>query len=149
MKQKSGMAVHCRLALSYAFITARPRGQRGFTLIELLVVIVVVTILASIAFPTYEELVKRARRSEARAALNNAAALQEKFYMDNKSYASSMGGIRMKATTENGYYVLSVPSSNTFGYTIRATARLAQAKDSTCATMQVTQLGGKTPVECW
>ena len=86
---------------------------------------------------------------EARAALNNAAALQEKFYMDNKSYASSMGGIRMKATTENGFYVLSVPSSTTFGYTIRATARLAQAKDATCATMQVTQLGGKTPVECW
>ncbi len=69
--------------------------------------------------------------------------------MDNKSYSSTMWGIPMTATTENGFYVLSIPSSSAFGYTIRATARLAQAKDTACATMEVTQLGGKTPVECW
>ena len=54
--------------------------QYGFTLIELIVAVVIVAILARIAYPVYQDQVNRARRAEGKAALLKAAQLQERNY---------------------------------------------------------------------
>ena len=76
----------------------------GFTLIELLVTIVIAALIAAIAIPSYSDFVERSRRSEARAALGDLADRQEQFFLDNKTYTSSLGDLNVNANTENGYY---------------------------------------------
>src|SRR4029450_13032529 len=66
---------------------AMRNDSRGFTLIELLVVVVIVTILATIAAPGYRQYLFRTNRTEAKRTLLNVAAAQERFYLQNNTYA--------------------------------------------------------------
>lgn len=60
--------------------------MRGFTLVEVMVVVVVVGILASIAYPSYQEAVRRGKRAEGRAALMQLMQQQERYYSRHNSY---------------------------------------------------------------
>ncbi len=123
--------------------------QRGVTLLELMVTLVVIALLASIAVPTYDNFVQRSRRSEAREALADFAARQEQFYLDNKTYATSVGDLGRDTTTANGYYAVTIPSASVTAYTLRATAKGTQTKDTSCTTLTLTSLNAKTPTDCW
>ncbi len=61
----------------------------GFTLIELMVVVVVVSLLAAIAYPGYQQYVKRGRRADAKAALSEMAQFMERYYSENNSYSAA------------------------------------------------------------
>ena len=61
----------------------------GMTLIELMIVVAIVALLASIAVPSYRQYVLRANRTEATTALLQLAAAQEKFYLQNNTYAGN------------------------------------------------------------
>lgn len=130
------------------------RPSPGFTLVELMVAVVVIGIIAAIAYPAYTEFVERSRRSEATEALQNMATLQEQYYYHNKAYTGSLGDLDMPATTENGYYALSITAGAAVGgtvqsYTLTATAQGQQASDADCATIQLSSDGDKTPSGCW
>ena len=56
------------------------KHMRGITLIELMIVVVIISILAAVAYPNYQEFSARAKRNEARAALLRLAVNQERFY---------------------------------------------------------------------
>ncbi|WP_426197517.1 type IV pilin protein [Massilia sp. DWR3-1-1] len=62
--------------------------RRGFTLVELLIVMTIISILSSIAYPSYAAHVLRARRLEGKVALVEAMHLQEKLYSRSNSYAA-------------------------------------------------------------
>ena len=62
-----------------------PDRQKGVTLIELMIVVVIVGILSAIAYPSYQEYVRRGNRAEARAILlENAQILQRNYTMANR-----------------------------------------------------------------
>ena len=63
------------------------RRSRGFTLIEVMITVAIVAILAAIAVPAYSEYVKRARITEAVAALADMHVKMERYFQDNRSYA--------------------------------------------------------------
>jgi type IV pilus assembly protein PilE len=64
----------------------------GFTLIELMIVVVIIGILAGIAYPSYQNHMTQTRRSDAQIALTRIAALQEKFYSDCSHFAYKLEG---------------------------------------------------------
>lgn len=129
----------------------------GFTLIEIMVVVVIISILAMIAYPSYQDSVNKTRRSDAKNALLNAAALQERYFTENNSYwVTDMSNIGGSASKE-GYYTLSVANPGTAGctsgannycYTLTATAVGAQlASDTTCRTLVLDHTGNKTSTD--
>ena len=101
------------------------RNMLGVTLIELMVVVVIIGILAGIAYPGYRSYTQKSRRSDAQILLLQAAARQEKFFSDCSKYAGSLAGTAMSCTagggqlglvvttplTEHGYYQLAVPEA--------------------------------------
>jgi len=72
-------------------------GANGFTLIELMMTVVVIGILAAIAYPSYTTYVAQARRSDATIALTQLAAQQEKFFTQCGGYADTIGPARVCA----------------------------------------------------
>ena len=130
----------------------------GMTLIELMIVVAIVALLASIAVPSYRQYVLRANRTEATTALLQLAAAQEKFYLQNNTYATNdliddapPAGLGLSATTARGYYTLAIGGGDAAGFTATATATGSQAIDSTCASFTINQSGAKsaTSSDCW
>jgi len=64
------------------------KSKTGITLIELLIVIVIVGILAAIAVPLYTGYMQRARRVDAKTALEQVRAAQEMFRAERGRYAN-------------------------------------------------------------
>lgn len=141
----------------------RPLAPRGMTLIELLVVVVIVAILTSIAVPSYRAYMIRTQRSEAKTALLQLQAAQEKFYLQNDSYTDQVdadppGGLGLLATTERGLYDIAVDlagDGQSYTATADPVAGESQADDSQCTQLSVTNTGvrgstGSGGVEvCW
>ncbi len=65
--------------------------QRGFTFIELMIVVAIIGILASIAFPAYNDYVTRAALSEASSGLADIRIRMEQYYQDNRTYVGADG----------------------------------------------------------
>ena len=85
--------------------------ETGVTLIELMIVVVVVGILASIAYPSYQQYILRSKRTEGKALLMDIVARQERFYMDTNSYTddlTSLGFSSEAPKSAEGNYAASV-----------------------------------------
>ncbi len=63
--------------------------NRGFTLIELMVVMAIVAILAALAYPSYRNYVLRGQIVDATNGLSALRANMERYYQDNRTYAST------------------------------------------------------------
>lgn len=136
----------------------------GFTLIELMIAVVVVGILAAIAYPSYIEQVRKSRRADAKAALLTAAQTMERYYTENNSYAGaaanpSDGGIipdhaPVDRPHADRTYDISFSQRTATGFTIQATRTGTQASDTTCGDYTLTNTGMKgvtvgSVATCW
>ena len=63
-----------------------PTRPSGFSLLEALVALIIVAILASIAYPSYEQTIMASRRAQGRAALMQTLLLQEHYYTQYNHY---------------------------------------------------------------
>ena len=79
------------------------RTSAGFTLVELLIVIAVLGILASTAFPTFNEFLRKGRRASARGAIVELLQQQERLMTQTGSYrpipTPGMAGTSFKTFT--------------------------------------------------
>lgn len=73
----------------------------GFTLIELMIVVVILGILAGIAYPSYTRYVIESRRSDAQIGLTQLAALEEKFFSQCNTYTVNIDGGAITADGTN------------------------------------------------
>jgi len=137
-------------------VIAAKKLMGGITLIELMIVIVIVGILAAIAYPNYREFVARATRNEAKAALLQAATNQERHYLQNNQFSSDLTELGFSSnpfTTDSDAYRISVeavvPASN---FTVTATYLLSGAESEKCAEFTIDGRGIKASspdTDCW
>lgn len=108
---------------------ATGREHAGFSLVELMIALVVVSILAAIAYPSYQSHMQRSRRADAQAALMGLAAAMERHYNQKMSYAGAADGngvpvvFPSQAPLDGSrkYYDLQISSADVNGYTLLAT----------------------------
>lgn len=130
------------------------KRSKGMTLIELMIAVAVVGILATIAYPSYQNQVRRSNRADAITALTAMANAQERSFLGNNTYTTDTTLLGFAAGTGNsqrGFYTLTVPTGNAITFTITATAVAGgpQAGDTGCTPLTLNSTGIKTPAACW
>ena len=136
------------------------RRAGGFTLIEMMIVAVVISILAAIAIPSYQDSVRKGRRSAAQALLSEMANKQQQYLADARAYALGAAGVTTLGygtlpKEVNGFYTidscpsnaLSVPCITTVttppSFTLIATP-VAGGPQVTDGALTINNLGAKT-----
>lgn len=113
---------------------------KGFTLIELMIVVVIISIIAAFAFPNYQNSVKKARRGDAKGALEGLAQAMERHFTANNTYlgAGTTGGntgaptiYPTQAPIDSGskFYNLTIQAATATTFTLRATPINGQVGD--------------------
>lgn len=130
------------------------QGSQGFTLVELLIALACVAALASIAWPSYQGLMVRSQRAQARASLLQAAHWLERAASANGSYPLAADVPASVLQMDGQRYKMTV-TSTAQSYILSATPLGPQAADA-CGTLTVNHLGvrsvqgaSQTAAQCW
>ncbi len=117
----------------------RPEAKRsrGFTLLELLIAVVVVGVLAALAFPSYKDSIRKSRRSDAVAGIATVQQAQERHRANSTEYGDLAALTGVNATTSGKHYLMTMISKTATGYEVHATAQGDQADDTKCKVMGV------------
>jgi type IV pilus assembly protein PilE len=149
----------------------------GFTLVELMVTLVIASILLAIVVPSYQTQIRKSRRAEARNAVLDLAAREERYFSIYNLYSQLPSDLGYAAPTApsttwasvgaigGGYYTLTVsafdakpgPPPTPATYKITATTTGTQVKDTACQQFIVTGTGQQTALDssgvaattCW
>lgn len=73
----------------------------GFTLIEVLITVGIISILAAIAFPSYQDYVRRSSVSEAFADLSDLRVKMDQYFQSNRNYGDDEADIPCAFDGEN------------------------------------------------
>jgi type IV pilus assembly protein PilE len=144
------------------------RAERGFTLVEMLIAVAIIGIITMIAYPSYQDSVRKTRRSDGIAAALAIQVAQEKFRGSCPFYAQNLGTtntcgasaalstVQADTTSQDGFYNLSILANSATGnaYTIVVDPTGVQAEDTVCDPMQVAYsaanpAGARSPADCW
>lgn len=105
--------------------------KKGFTLIEMMIILVIVTILVSLAIPSFRDTLRKSRRSDAMNAITDVHLAQERWRVNNTTYATLVQlGKADPMPSPDGHYNLTITGRTAHAYNIVATAQGDQANDS-------------------
>ena len=129
--------------------------MRGVTLMELMIVVVIIGILASVAYPSYRQFVERAKRTEAKAILLRIAIDQERFYLQNQTFGDMADLDYDEPTiTDSEAYSVTITSNDASDFSATATYLLGGEEVGKCDSFTIDGRGTKTslpdpPADCW
>lgn len=140
------------------------KQNSGFTLLEVIITLIIVTLLATVAFPIYTQQITKIRRTEAKVALIQLAAEMAQYYAQHHTYATATiatnpkTDIAASSLSEHHLYQFRILSQSDNAFILEADPLpdSAQARnDLQCGALQINQLGEKTvvgpgdPKKCW
>ena len=142
--------------------------QSGVTLIELLIAIVLLSIIAASAYPSYTQYVVRAKRTAGKSVLLQVADRQQQYFMDNKRYANALtslgylenpfmvgsDGDYVTMGDDERVYMIAMAAPTPTTYTLVAVPQMIMAmKDNQCAVLFMLSTGQKGSTgggdKCW
>lgn len=127
--------------------TTAARRNAGFTLIEIMIVVLIIGVLAAIAYPSYNQHVIKTRRAAAAGCLMEAAQFMERFRTTNMSYAAAGPANptlpACSADVTNFYTIGFNGAATATTYSLQAVPTAIQ-RDTRCATLRIDQRGTKT-----
>ena len=105
------------------------KHQQGFTLIELLIVVVIAAILATIAYPSYQNYIRQTRLAAVRTQMLHNAQQLERYYTQKSTFE----GFSDKNLQQNQYFDIGfegTPSDS--GYILKAVPNKETNANETC-----------------
>ena len=143
--------------------SATPNRNAGFTLVELMVVVLIVAILAAVAYPGYRNQVVKTHRGAAKACLAQYVQLLERYYTTELTYdyvtnTADVNPVPPGCTAEDtmpANYAFSVDQLTATTFRVIATPTTAfDARDRQCGALRLDQAGVKsvssgTLADCW
>lgn len=148
---------------------ATANRQRGFSLIEIMIAAAIVAIIAAVAFPSYQDNVRKGARQVGKTTLVEVRGRQENHFVNMKRYATSLADLGYPVdaagltyidkegnesdTSSGAVYSLALVDATATAFTIQAVPVNAQTGDDACGTLSLTHQGAKavtgTSTECW
>ncbi len=128
----------------------------GLTLLELMIVVVIVGILASLAYPSFQEQLRATRRAEGKSTLLQTAQALERCYTRFSAYNNAGCGVAFPTSSPEGHYAVTSVALTASAFTLAATPQGTQTSDTKCGVLRLTStgiqgsLGGSSDANsCW
>ena len=86
----------------------------GFSLMEVMIVVVIIGILAALAYPNLEKYLKRARQTEAKTNLSAIYTAQKIYFTLHQSYADDINKLDLSLVQGDPYTFTMEASTSTF-----------------------------------
>lgn len=106
--------------------------QSGFTLIELMIVVVIISVLAAVAYPSYLNQVRKGNRAAMQGDMQEMSLRLEEWRAQRFTYpaAADFATATGSLGTQDHYTVAYAPDADNQGYTITSTPKAGtQAND--------------------
>lgn len=101
------------------------RQQRqGLSLMELMIALIIVAIVAGMAYPTYQKMVARAKQTEAKTILKAIYMGQDLYKTSNQVYADKLEKLDMQIPGDTRYSYSVTVNANKTAFTARALANI-------------------------
>lgn len=126
----------------------------GFTVMELMVAVAIVAILATLAFPGFQDALMRARRGDAIASLLAVQLAQETWRANHPAYAD-LDDLGWGTASLDGHYALRLVAASAAGFMVTATPNAdGPQRDDACGTYAIDDRGplfapGYADAACW
>jgi type IV pilus assembly protein PilE len=119
-----------------------------------MITLVVVGILAAVAYPSYRESVLAGRRVDGQGALLQVAQRLERCFTQYNAYDDEDCPVSLPVTSPEGFYEIDAEDLEAEAFTLTATPQGTQADDAHCATLSLTNTGerdasGTDSARCW
>lgn len=85
--------------------------QKGLSLMEIMITLVIISIIASVAYPKYERMVAKSKQTEAKTILQAIYIGQDLYKTSNQKYAENLSDLDIQ-----------IPANPRYAYTLTANA---------------------------
>lgn len=121
-------------------MTSYVKKPGGFTLMELMIVVAIVAIIAAFGYPSYQSSISKARRADAKSALDGLSQAMERYFTANNTYLGAATGgadtgapgmFPAEAPLDGGtkFYDLTINAATATTFSVRATPKNGQLGD--------------------
>ena len=116
------------------------RPARGFTMVEILVTLSMAGVLSSVALPTFQGHLQKARRADLLVSMMQVQLAQSRWRANGTHYGT-LAQIGVSSVSMAGHYALALSTDTDDHYEVLASANGAQAADRACRHMLLRVIG--------